>query len=78
MCIDRAITKEQNKLIHKAKNKGLYENFGQKEVRKLEEKFINSSDYSPEMNKNRRLILLFDEWCMNYTKINTTRSGEYK
>ena len=38
MSIDRALTREQNKLIKIAKTKGLYENFGQKEVRKLEEK----------------------------------------
>ena len=37
-----------------------------KEVRKLEDKFIDSSDYSEEMNKNRRLLRMFDEWCMNY------------
>ena len=66
MNIDKAITKEQNNLIKIAKTKGLYENFGQKEVRKLEDKFIDSSDYSEEMNKNRRLLQMFDEWCMNY------------
>jgi hypothetical protein len=66
MRIDTALTKEQNKLIKKAKTKGLYENFGQKEVKKLEDKFINITDYSDEMNKNRRLIQMFDEWCMNY------------
>lgn len=67
MGIDKVLTREQNKLIKKAKDKGLYENFGQSEVRKLEDKFIDSSDYSNEMNKNRRLIQMFDEWCMNYT-----------
>jgi len=66
MNIDKALTREQNKLIQTAKKKGIYENFGQKEVRKLEEKFINISDYSEEMNKNRRLIQMFEEWCMNY------------
>jgi hypothetical protein len=66
MRIDTELTKEQNKLIKKAKTKGLYENFGQKEVKKLEDKFINITDYSDEMNKNRRLIQMFDEWCMNY------------
>ena len=66
MNIDKALTREQNKLIQTAKKKGIYENFGQKEVRKLEERFINSSDYSAEMNKNRRLIQMFEEWCMNY------------
>ena len=66
MEINKALTKEQNKLIAKAKTNGLYENFGQKEVRKLEEKYINCSDYSKEMNEKRRLIQMFDEWCMNY------------
>jgi hypothetical protein len=66
MNIDKALTREQDKLIKKAKTKGLYENFGQKEVRKLEDKFINISDYSEEMNSNRRLIQMFNEWCMNY------------
>lgn len=64
--INKALTREQNRLIKIAKDKGLYENFGQKEVMKLEDKFIDSSDYSEEMNKNRRLIQMFDEWCMNY------------
>ena len=66
MNLDKALTKEQNKLIKIAKTKGLYENFGQKEVQKLEDKFIDSSDYSEEMNKKRRLIQMFDEWCINY------------
>ena len=66
MDINKALTKEQNKLIKIAKSKGLYENFGQKEVRKLEDKFIDTSDYTDEMNKKRRLIELFNEWCMNY------------
>jgi hypothetical protein len=66
MKIKKAIQKKQNKLIKIAKTKGLYENFGIKEVRKLEEKFINISDYSNEMNNNRSLIQNFSEWCMNY------------
>jgi len=66
MNINKALTKEQNKLIKIAKSKGLYENFGQKEVRKLKDKFIDISDYTDEMNKKRRLIELFNEWCMNY------------
>lgn len=66
MKIETAINREQNKLIKKAKTNGLYENFGQKEVAMLENKFIDHSEYSHEMNKNRKLIQLFDEWCMNY------------
>lgn len=64
--LNNALTKEQNKLITKAKLKGIYENFGQKEVRKLKDKFIDCSDYSEEMNEARRLIDLFNDWCMNY------------
>ena len=66
MKLEAAISRERTKLIKVAKSKGLYENFGQKEVRKLEDKYINLSDYSTEMNNNRRLIQSFDEWCMNY------------
>ena len=53
-------------LTEKARNKGIYENFGQKEVRKLEETFINISSYTDEMNEIRNLIQNFNEWCMNF------------
>jgi len=66
MDINKALAKEQNKLIKIARVKGLYENFGQNEVRKLENEFIDISDYSKQMNNNRRLIQKFNEWCMNY------------
>lgn len=48
---------------------GLYENFGEKEVMKLKEKF-NYSDRiygSQKDRENMQLIDRFDEWCMNYT-----------
>jgi|TARA_B110000259_G_scaffold75382_1_gene88625 hypothetical protein len=67
MIIQTAIAKEQDKLINKVRTKGLYENFGQREVRKLEDRFINSSSYTDEMNVNRLLIEEFNEWCMNYS-----------
>jgi len=66
MSLEKEIEKVKNKLIKKAKSKGLYENFGQNEVRKLEDKHLNSSDYTDEMNKKRNLIQSFDEWCMNF------------
>ena len=66
MKIETAIKQYRNKLIKKADSKGLYENFGQTEVRKLEDKFIDISDYTTEMNSNRNLINSFDNWCMNY------------
>ena len=66
MSLEKEIEKVKNKLIKKAKSKGLYENFGQNEVRKLEDKHLNSSDYTDEMNKKRNLIQSFGEWCMNF------------
>jgi len=66
MGINKTLISEQNKLIEIAKTKGVYENFGQKEIKSIEDKFINSSDYSEEMNKSRRLIQEFGEWCGNY------------
>jgi hypothetical protein len=67
MILQKAIAKEQDKLINKVRTKGLYENFGQREVRNLEDRFINSSSYTDEMNMNRLLIEEFNEWCMNYS-----------
>ena len=67
MKIDTAIQNEKKKLIDKVKKKGIYENFGQKEVRKLEDKFINTSSYTDEMNYIRKAIQEFDKWCMDYS-----------
>lgn len=53
-------------LIAKAKKKGLYENFGQEEVRNIEHKFINISSYSEEMNDNRKKLEYFYNWCTDY------------
>lgn len=64
--IEKAIKREKSKLIKKAKEKGLYEDFGQKEVRKLEDRFIDSSDYTEEMNRDRRLIEMFEVFCSCY------------
>lgn len=60
------IKKYKDRLIKIARERGIYENFGQKEVRDLKSKFINSSEYSNEMNKIRKLIDGFDEWVLNY------------
>ena len=50
------------------KKKQIYENFGQKEVRKLEEFIGPVYDYPYETRlENISLISAFDDWCMNYT-----------
>ena len=49
------IQKIKNKLISKAKSKGIYENFGQNEVRMLEDKYGNTNE-----------VREFDRWAMNF------------
>lgn len=65
--LQNAINQAKRKLIAKAKQSGVYENFGQNEVRKLEDKFLDSSVYTEEMNQKRNMINEFDEWAMNYS-----------
>jgi len=57
------IKREKKKLIKKAKETGIYENFGQKEVRKLR----NSLDDKDLYGESGELIELFNEWCQNYS-----------
>lgn len=57
-------------MIAKAKRRGgIWENFGQKELRQLEDKHnYNSIKYSHEEKDNRIVQQLkeLDEWCMNF------------
>ena len=54
------INRIKNRLINKARKKGIYENFGQKEFRQLMDKYGHDSDL-------RRALTAFDNWAMNYT-----------
>lgn len=65
--IDTAISRAKNILIKKAKKNGIYENFGQEEVRAIRDKFTNYGDYSTENRKNASKVFNFECWCMNYT-----------
>ena len=65
--IDTAISRAEKMLVEKVVKEGLYENFGQKEVREIKDKFINISNYSSEMNMSRSKLERFNEWCMDYT-----------
>ena len=64
--LQREIKKTKQNLINKARKKGLYENFGQREVMNLKDKFINSSKYTNDENAKRNLISTFDNWSMNF------------
>lgn len=65
--IDTAISRARKSLIKQAKLNGIYECFGQNEVREIKNKFIDICDYSNEMNMNRIKIDNFDNWCSGYT-----------
>ena len=64
--LKRDIGIQKAKLKGRADKKGVYENFGQKEVRVMEEKHIDVSSYTPEMNAKRNAIADFDNWCSDY------------
>ena len=52
-------------LIRKANKSGIYENFGQKEVRALTD-MIGANLYTAPQEV-RNILFNFDNWCMNYT-----------
>ena len=64
--IRTAIRRARNYLKAKAKKSGIYENFGQNEVREIKDKFIDISNYTYAMNSNRAILQEFDNWCMNF------------
>jgi len=61
-----AISRVKKQLMRKWKQKGGYENFGQKELRQLQNKF----DYNAYGDKDEReishMLDAFDNWAMNY------------
>lgn len=56
MDIQTAIRKEKEKLIRKAKKKGVWENFGQREARKLIDNYPGQG----------MAILEFEDWAMDF------------
>ncbi len=64
--VQKEVDKVKAKLIKKWASKGAYENFGQKEVRALKDKFEDSSDYGSEMKSIRSIIDRFDDWASSY------------
>lgn len=63
--IRQAADKFKRQLIRKAEKNGIYENFGQKEVRQLTD-MIGSNLYTAPQEV-RNILFNFDNWCMNYT-----------
>lgn len=63
--IKKAIEKKKQNLIVKFRKNGLYENFGQKEVREIQDKYW--TDF--QNTKISFIIADFDDWCANYIGI---------
>ena len=68
MTLSRDIANTKQRLIKKVNARGLYENFGQTEVRKLKDKY----DYltlvygTPEQRRGANFIEEFNNWAMSY------------
>lgn len=60
------IKRAKDKLIARAKQSGLYENFGEKEVRKLLDDPLCDPFGSPEQRDNHRAVTEFDNWVQTY------------
>ena len=53
-------------MIKKAKAKGLYENFGQNELRKLKDKYNYNPYGTPKERAIANEIDGLDRWCMDF------------
>jgi len=61
------ISRVKKQLMQKWAKKGGYENFGQKELRNLRDKFKENPYGSPEERKISDMLSAFDNWAMNYS-----------
>ena len=57
----KQVEEHKNRLMNKARKQGLYENFGQKEVRELKDKI---GCWEPSNAELHQIIDNFDSWCM--------------
>lgn len=64
--VRRAVKRVKDRLIKKCASHGIYENFGQKERRELEDKYVNISRYTDDMNEIRNIIRRFGDWASSY------------
>ncbi len=68
MSLVNDINRQKIRLADKTRRNGLYENFGEKEVRNLKDKYdYNTLIYGTEIERKKaQLIEDFDNWCMNF------------
>ena len=63
--IGTAIRNAKNKLINSAKKKGIYENFGEKEYRKIRDDFISPTNTEADIKAKAEFQTFYD-WCLDY------------
>lgn len=65
--LERDIKKNKETLLAKAKKSGITENFGEKEMRNLRDKYFwpTIEDYIVR-EKVRAMLQDFDNWCMDF------------
>jgi len=72
MRTEKEINNIKKRLIKKVNEKGIYENFGVKEIRNLKDKYhyndlcINDLYLNKEQIRTRVLINNFNDWCLTY------------
>lgn len=69
--LNYAIQNAKSLLIDYAEKHGIYENFGQIQVGLIQDKFIDISIYTKEMNHNRDMVNCFSKWCSGYDMSNS-------
>jgi len=77
MTIRTDIARAKRRLVAKAKTRGMWENFGDREVRKLKDKhdYLSLRYGCAEDRAKAALLEDFDNWCLNYTGSDVTRSN---
>ena len=75
--IDKDIAKFKKQLISKEKSRGLYENFGQKEVSKIKDKY-DSYERDDMGVQNATKIQDFSDWASGYDGTRYARGGSVK
>ena len=61
-----AISRVKKQLMKKYKQKGGYENFGQKELEKMKTQFNYNSSGEPDEREIAKMLRAFDDWAMDY------------
>jgi hypothetical protein len=61
-----AISRVKKQLMKKYKQKGGYENFGQKELEKMKTQFNYNPSGEPDEREIAKMLRAFDDWAMDY------------